>query len=359
MAKADRAGRAARRPATFIALGVIALALGGAGWMVANGPPLAGEPYAVVGIPAADTPPSGAETGDRAPPAGAPTPDASGQTPATAGEARLASAPVDGLLEQSRFGPLPRRADDGRIPATAYARHGDGPPADQPGGGPVRIALLVGGLGISVSATSEAIQRLPAAVSLGFAPYGNDLQTWVDRARSDGHEVMLQVPMEPFDYPDSDPGPHTLLTGLPWPENRERLHWLMGRFSGYFGVTNIMGAKFTASADAVAPLLEEIGQRGLTFLDDGASARSRVLLLAPPGGPPALRADVFIDATNARQGIADRLGRLETIAKETGQAVGVAEASPLLFDMLSEWLAGLGQRTIELVPVSAAATRRS
>ena len=27
---------------------------------------------------------------------------------------------------------------------------------------------------------------------------------------SDGHEVMLQVPMEPFDYPDNDPGPHTL-----------------------------------------------------------------------------------------------------------------------------------------------------
>ena len=33
----------------------------------------------------------------------------------------------------------------------------------------------------------------------------------VARAREAGHEVLLEVPMEPFDYPDNDPGPQTLL----------------------------------------------------------------------------------------------------------------------------------------------------
>lgn len=37
--------------------------------------------------------------------------------------------------------------------------------------------------------------------------------TWktATRAREAGHEILLQLPMEPFDYPDSDPGPQTLL----------------------------------------------------------------------------------------------------------------------------------------------------
>src|SRR5690606_12235437 len=94
-------------------------------------------------------------------------------------------------------------------------------------------------------------------------------------ARGAGHEVMLQIPLEPFDYPDNDPGPHTLLTSLPPAENVKRLRWLMGRFTGYAGVTNHMGAKFTAAQEALLPVLDEINRRGLIYLDDGTAARSR------------------------------------------------------------------------------------
>ena len=88
-------------------------------------------------------------------------------------------------------------------------------------------------------------------ISLGFTPYGDDLESWVARARGKGHEIMLQVPMEPFDFPNNDPGPQTLLTSLPAHANLDRLKWAMSRFGGYFGVTNYMGAKFTASEEAL------------------------------------------------------------------------------------------------------------
>ncbi len=45
-------------------------------------------------------------------------------------------------------------------------------------------------------------------------PYGADVERLVARARGEGHEILLQVPMEPFGYPDNDPGPQTLLTSL-------------------------------------------------------------------------------------------------------------------------------------------------
>ena len=118
---------------------------------------------------------------------------------------------------------------------------------------PPRIAILVGGMGISQTGTAEAIAKLPAAVTLAFAPYGSDLDRVVQRARGAGHEVMLQAPMEPFDYPDNDPGPQTLLTTQTPAQNLDRLHWQMSRFQGYVGVTGYMGARFTSTRDALAP----------------------------------------------------------------------------------------------------------
>ena len=60
-----------------------------------------------------------------------------------------------------------------------------------------------------------------------MAPYGDDLESLAERARAGKHELLLQVPMEPFDYPSNDPGPRTLLTSLTATQNIDRLHWLM------------------------------------------------------------------------------------------------------------------------------------
>ena len=120
-----------------------------------------------------------------------------------AGSALLADP---ALIENTKEGPLPRIADDGRRPMTAYA-------GATPASAKVKIAIVVSGLGLSASATQGALQGLPSAVTLGFAPYATDVGEWVARARSGGHEVLLEIPMEPFDFPDSDPGPHTLRSG--------------------------------------------------------------------------------------------------------------------------------------------------
>ena len=102
-----------------------------------------------------------------------------------------------------------------------------------------RVAILIRGLGLSQSATQTAIDTLPPEITLSFVPYPKDLQSWVNKARAAGHEVMLELPMEPYDYPDNDPGPSTLLTGLEPDENTKRLEWLLSRFTGYVGVTKV------------------------------------------------------------------------------------------------------------------------
>lgn len=264
-------------------------------------------------------------------------------------------APVDPkLLEVSRHGPIPKIAQDGTRPAESYAR-----PVKTAQGAPdgPRVAIVVGGLGVGASATLEAIKKLPAQVTFAFTPYGNDIQTYVAQARGDGHEVLMQVPMEPFDYPDNDPGPQTLLTSLAGEQNVDRLHWLFSRFQGYVGISSFMGARFTASEQAMAPILREVAKRGLIYVDDGSSPRSLAAQIAGANNMPFAKTDIVLDAVSTASEIDQALLRLEAMARDRGLAVGYASALPLSIERIAAWAQGVQSRGVALVPISAAAMK--
>jgi polysaccharide deacetylase 2 family uncharacterized protein YibQ len=259
------------------------------------------------------------------------------------------------LIETSRHGPLPKIAQDGTRPADAYARPVK-PAANGKSNGP-RVAIVVGGLGIGANTTADALRKLPAPITLAFAPYGGDLERQVARARETGHEVMLQVPMEPFDYPDNDPGPHTLLTSIDAGQNLDRLHWLMSRIQGYVGLVNAMGGRFTASEIGMAPVLREAATRGLIYFDDGSSARSLASQIAGANNVAFAKADLIIDQVPTPADVDRALGRLESIARARGTAVGFAGALPVSIDRLSRWIKAAESRGIQLVPITAVVSR--
>jgi uncharacterized protein len=270
---------------------------------------------------------------------------------------RLAPAPDKRLVERGRHGSLPKLSPDGLRPADVYAR----PVTAQQKAAPVRIAIIVGGLGIGQTTTTDAIQKLPGPISLAFAPYGGDLERQVARARDNGHEVLLQAPMEPFDYPDNDPGPQTLVSTLPTEQNIDRLQWVLSRFSGYVGVINFMGGRFTASDAALSPVMREVASRGLLYVDDGSSGRTIAPQLAASAGVSAAKADVVIDAVQRGSEIDAALARLEKIARDKGSAVGYGAALPVTVERLQRWAKAAEARGVTLVPISALASspRRS
>ncbi|UUP17506.1 hypothetical protein NTH_01974 [Nitratireductor thuwali] len=261
---------------------------------------------------------------------------------------RTAHLPDRSLLEPSETGPLPIRNAAGRRPFDAYARPWSGARG-------ARIALVIGGLGISQTGTQRAIESLPPEITLAFASQGNSLSRWMQTARREGHEIMIQLPLEPFDYPAVNPGPRTLLTEAPWEENAQSLRWALSRMTNYVGVMNYMGARFTADADAMDLLMEELGQRGLAFLDDGTSARSLADTLAPRKGVPFAAGDTVIDGAQERGAILKKLDELERIARARGHAVGTGSALDVTIETVAAWAAEVRARGIELVPVSAVA----
>ena len=273
--------------------------------------------------------------------------------PAQGGQQQLALADPK-LLESTRHGQIPRVALDGARPLVAYARKVEVPPAKA---NLPRIALVVTGLGIGASTTAEAMSKLPAAVSFAFAPYGTDVERIAARARGEGHEILLQIPMEPFDYPDNDPGPQTLLTSLPPDQNLDRIQWLMSRFQAYVGVANYMGSRFTANDAAFAPVLREVAKRGLMYLDDGTSPRSLAGQIAGASSLPFAKANVLVDSVPTPDEIDRALARLERLARDDGVVVGVATALPVTVARIANWAKTIEARGFMLVPISAAASK--
>ena len=258
------------------------------------------------------------------------------------------------LIEGTRHGAIPKAGPDGARPSSRYAHPRELPASKKDS--PI-IAIVIGGLGISASGTADALAKLPATVTFALAPYGADLEKLADRARADTHELLLQVPMEPFEYPDNDPGPQTLLTSLTTEQNTDRLYWLMSRFQGYVGLVNYMGARFTASEQGLAPVLRDVAKRGLIYVDDGSSARSIAGQIAGTNNLPFAKTDVVLDAVPTPVEIDRALARLEMKARDTGFAVGFATAQPATIARVADWAKKVEGRGIFLVPITMVAIK--
>ncbi len=255
----------------------------------------------------------------------------------------LPPAPIAGLFNPGPNGPLPVIAANGRTPAQAYAR------PFQSNGKP-KVSLIVGGLGLNSRATREAIETLPGEITLSFVPYAEGLQGWIDLAREHGHEVLLETPMEPVDYPDNDPGPYTLLASSGPAETSRRLEWLMSRATGYFGLTNYLGSRFLSSDPAMATFTTVLKSRGLAFIDDGQAAGRGL-------GIPRASAGRIIDEQLSSEAIDAQLLALEAQALQNGQALGSGFAYPLTISQVAQWTQAVEARGYQLAPASALTNR--
>jgi uncharacterized protein len=251
------------------------------------------------------------------------------------------------LLEKTRYGMIPAIAD-GLKPFTVYAADADhAKAAKMP-----TVSIVIGGLGVGAAKTTDAIMKLPPAVTLAFTPYGADPMKLAEQARSRRHEILLQIPMEPYDYPDNDPGPQTLLASLGPEENLDRLFWHLGRLQGYAGITNFMGARFIATDAAMTPIIREAAKRGLSYFDDGSAPRSVASALAGSQAMPFAKGDIAIDAVPTSAEIDRALAKLEAIAKDRGFAVGTASALPISIDRIAAWIKTLDAHGVMLVPLT-------
>jgi len=239
--------------------------------------------------------------------------------------------------------PVPRIAPNGLAPMRAYA-------ASVPAIAGPHVALLVAGLGDDDAQSQEAITMLPAAVSFGLTPYGAHIGALAALACASGHELILEIPMQPLNPATENAGNEALVMAGPISLDQPMLDWDLSQFQGYAGVTDAIGASqgagFMNNPNAKAWLLREIADKGLFFIDarqtgDSLYAWNRT-------------ADVVIDPVSAPQNEAAQLASLIQLAKLRGSALGILMIpAPNAVHMLQSWIQTLGANGVSLVPVSA------
>ncbi|MBT5072947.1 MAG: divergent polysaccharide deacetylase family protein [Kordiimonadaceae bacterium] len=264
----------------------------------------------------------------------------------------LSQVPNDNLVMQGDNGLLPVMGPDGLIAWKEYAR-----PFQETDTAP-RISILITDVGLNTKSSTAAIDTLPGQIDLGFSAYGRNLQNWMDKSRAKGHEAFLMIPTEPINYPDNDPGPHTLIAEATERDNLLRLNWLLSQVTGYVGVVNHMGSKFTASEEALTPVLTDLQSRGLMLIDSRSTRFSMAARTARRLNMPRAINDRYIDNVITSEEIQRQLAELENTATTFGAALGLARATPLTINEIARWSMSLSEKGIELVPITAIANRQ-
>lgn len=258
----------------------------------------------------------------------------------------LLVAPVEALEEGPARQRIPKIADDGRRPWFVYSR-----PFDRVDPRP-RIAVVVADLGLNRLLTENAIENLPAQATMIFES-DNNAEAWMARARAQGHEVLLSVPMEPFDYPANDPGPGTLLSNSTPEDNVARLHDALALGKGYVGITTLSGSRFTTASAQLKPILKETLDRGLLWFDARLVPLSSAYDLGQEMKLPSVSTDFRITGDKSREAADQILQDAETSARHAGASVVLVYATPASLQMINDWAKTLPDKGFALAPVTA------
>ena len=250
------------------------------------------------------------------------------------------------LIENTENGPLPKISRDGVAPRDFYAKQ------TPVGTTTHKIALIVTDIGLSEGATQSALENLPASVTMAVNPYGKNLLSHTKMAANKGHETLIMVPMEPYNFPVNDPGPRALLTSISKTQNMERLHWVLSRITGYTGAISHMGNAFFNDGQALDYVFDDLSKRGLLFVNATAPYQQNAAELAKADSLPFFNIDLKVDDIKTDFEIEKQLNAAEIIAADSGYAIIYTGLSPLSLKMIEEWLPTLEKKNIEIVPLS-------
>ncbi|NJN52575.1 MAG: divergent polysaccharide deacetylase family protein [Gammaproteobacteria bacterium] len=183
--------------------------------------------------------------------------------------------------------------------------------------GEPRIAIIIDDLGYSHARGLRAI-HLPGPVTLAVLPFTPHGPALAQQAAARGQDVILHQPMQSLSNHHHDPG--TLTAEMPYAAFRRTLGLALDAIPQAIGVSNHTGSLLTAQAQPMSWLMNEVGTRGMFFIDSRTTAATVALDTAIAAGVPSVRRDVFLDNVIEEVAIAESFERGIAIARRNGHA---------------------------------------
>jgi len=214
-----------------------------------------------------------------------------------------------------------------------------------------RVAVIVDNLGARRD-VFDPLRDIRRPLTVAILP-GLPLSEWTAReAAQAGMEVILDLPMEPYRFPEVDPGPGALLMAMGPQELQTQVGAHLASVPGAVGVTNHMGSRMTEDRTRMRTVLEVLVGRRL-FLVDGLSSNLSVAYdEAKALGLRAGRRQIVIDHAAGEAGDRGKWDDVAWWAERRGEAIVIAHGHPLTARLLREYVPRWEARGIRLVPVS-------
>lgn len=214
-----------------------------------------------------------------------------------------------------------------------------------------KIALIIDDLGGNANIL-ESIKTIKKPLSLAILPLEPYSQKIAQEAPKHNFEVLLHLPMEPYRYPEVDPGKGALLMEMRDEEIISTLNKDFKSLSNVVGINNHMGSRMTEDEFSMKLILEEAKKKGLFFVDSLTSNHSVAYNMAKEMGIKAARRQVFLDHEEDVAKIKSQLKLLKDIALKYGQAIGIGHARNITIAVVKEMIPELEKEGIRFVKVS-------
>lgn len=265
----------------------------------------------------------------------------------TGSKEALPPAPFHGLTEETIFGFLPVIGDNKLKPFDAYKK-----PVTLDKDKPV-IALGITGIGLSGHLYNGIFTRLTPQVSLILSPYVPGIDTLQQKARGNGYEVWLSLPLENKNFPNADPGSKGILVNAGLKFNQENYKSILASTSGYVGIAAHTDSAFADAKPMLTGILGEAFSRGLGFFEMNSGRDAMSLTTAINARAPY----VANSLRSPEQTVEKRFIAFKRLAKRNKEVVGVLEISPAMLAGFQKEVLKAQEEGFQIVPLSAVAGR--
>lgn len=199
------------------------------------------------------------------------------------------------------------------------------------------LSIFVVGLGLYPELTEEAL-NLPQEIMLAYYPRSPEIASQIENATSKGFDVYMMCPMEPVYYPQNDPGPNTLLTGLPEEENLKRLNDLLSISPFIKGLVSYQGSLFMTSEEDLAPIMKALAAKDKIFIDSSNAPQSKIKTVCHKQKTTCYQTIFQLDQELSGESLKKTFKEVEKALKNNEHVIIFGFAYPITLEALTSWL---------------------
>lgn len=211
------------------------------------------------------------------------------------------------------------------------------------------IAIIIDDMGHH-KAMGQRLVNLDVPLTLAFLPFRRHARELAEAGHQNGKEIMLHAPMA--NTRGVGLGAGGLSAEMSALEIGASLRRSLQSVPHVRGVNNHMGSLLTQSHDLMLPVMAELRQYPLYFVDSRTIASTVAAEVALAQHIPTLSRDVFLDHEQTEEYVDRQFQRLIELARKNGSAIAIGHPHRVTVEYLEKHLPELDEQGIAIASIS-------